>query len=177
MARLAPVARSRRSRGRQPRRDVLEGEAIIAVSVEQGVQPLNNGKLLLFQMTRHLRNELLADFPELSPAAPAWPTPENFGRDHPKTLGDRLDRGVLSGKETSQIAFTSGADEREHDGLLKDMVSQNLIERTDQRMQLLSLLVVTCIRTPLASFARYEVLQVAHPYQNAEVLLVQNFSQ
>jgi hypothetical protein len=33
---------------------MLEGEAMSAVSVEQGVQTLNNGKLLLFQMTRHL---------------------------------------------------------------------------------------------------------------------------
>jgi hypothetical protein len=156
---------------------MLEGEAVIGASVEQAVQPLNDGKLLLFQMADHLGNELLADFPEVGPAAAARPVPEDFGRDQPKTLGDRFNRRVLAREEACQVAFTWSADEREDDALLEGMVVEDLIERADQRMQLLPFLVIPWIRRSLASFARDPVLQVAHAYQNAEVLLMQSFSQ
>jgi hypothetical protein len=177
MARLAQVARPERLRGQQSRRDILEGEVVIGLSVEEGIQPLKNGKLLFFQMTDHLRNELFADFPELDATAAAWPMPKDFGRDQPKPLGDWFDRRVLPGEETGQIAFTSGADEREDNILLECIVVQELIEKADQLMQLLSFLVIAWIRRSVASFARNPVLQLAHRYQNAEVLLVQDLSQ
>src|SRR5512132_869031 len=104
MARLAQVARPERLRGQQSRRDMLEGEVVIGLSVEQGIQPLKNGKLLFFQMTDHLRNELIADFPELDATAAAWPMPKDFGRDQPKALGGWFDRRVLPGEETGRIA-------------------------------------------------------------------------
>jgi len=148
---------------------MLEGEVVIGLSVEQGIQPLKNGKLLFFQMTDHHRNELLADFPELDAPAAAWPMPKDFGRDQPKPLGDWFDRRVLPGEETGQIAFTSGADEREDDILLECIVVQELIEKADQLVQLLPFLVITWIRRSVASFGRDPVLELAHRYQNAEV--------
>ena len=161
----------------RPLGTVSQRQAVIGVRIEKGPQPLDHRQLFFLQVRHHFGDEVGCGTLELRPAVGIDTILEDPRGDPTHPLRQRADDHVLVGQERRQFAAASRADEREQNRFFEGVVVDDLVERDDEFLEMLLLVLVSRVDRPPSLGADNTVLEATNQRENAEMFFVEHFSQ
>ena len=162
---------------RRPLGTVSQRQAVIGVRIEKGPQPLDHRQLFFLQVRHHFGDEVGRGTLELRPAVGIDTILEDPGGDPTHPPRQRADDHVLLGQERRQFAAASRADEREQNRFFEGVVVDDLVERDDEFLEMLLLVLVSRVDRSPSLGADNTVLEATNQRENAEMFFVEHLSQ